>query len=169
MDNITLITLVFLIPIFFAIIFNTFFRQKKNANLKIVYYKIFLFMINLYIASQIHIACTNEKKFLVEIFGTILMAILVFELFLLPDDATNNNDVLIVHEIVLWFLILFFIFNLSKNHFKDITTQDWNNIKLYRLDKVFSKVINMYSLTQKNHNFHRLPITNIFSGYFLVA
>ena len=47
MDNITLITLVFLIPIFFAIIFNTFFRQKKNANLKIVYYKIFLFSFKL--------------------------------------------------------------------------------------------------------------------------
>lgn len=160
-------TLVFLLPIFFAVLFNTYYRDKKNANMKIVYYKIFLFTVILYLASHIHLSAIPEShlKLLIEIGGSILMALLVFELFLIPDDATDTNDVIIMHESILWFVIILLLFTCI-GHFNTITKdEDWLKIKLYRIDQVFTKVINDFSLLKENKDFEPFLITNLFSGY----
>lgn len=165
-------TITFLLPIFFAILFNTYYREKKNANLKIVYYKIFTFIVILYLASQIHFNVPSGDKYFVpilEIGGSILMALLVFELFIIPDDATNTNDVIIIHESILWFIIILLIFT-TIGHFNKITEDNtWDDIKLYRLDRVFNKIINEFSLLKKRDDFHRFFISNLFSGYIQPA
>ncbi len=169
MDLLIECTLVFLVPIFLALTFNRFFRKNNKANLKIVYYKIFTFLLIIYLASQVLISCEQQYVYLLRIFGDFLLGILIFELFILPDDTTESSDIIIAHEMILWVVALLLLFNCFKN-FKHIQTDsDWDDIKLYRLDKVFSKISKSFSVSPNEKNVELLPICNLFSCYKILS
>ena len=158
-------TLVFLVPIFFAFLFNTFFRKDERANMKIVYYKIFTFMLILYIASHVVLYVPEDKPYF-SFLGNVLLAIIIFELFLLPDDTNESTDVIMFHQFVLWVVVFILLFNCYKFHFKKLNGDDeWFDIKLYRVDKLAYKISKEFSLYPgEDDTIQQLPLSNIF-GY----
>ena len=54
-------TLVFLVPLLVACMINGFSKERVRANLKVVYYKFFIFCIILFIASQIPIDISDDS------------------------------------------------------------------------------------------------------------
>ena len=72
--------------------------------MKVVYYKFFVLCAILFLASQISIRITKESQVhtAVRIIGQLLMALLVFEFFLVPSKDTHPDDVAIIHTSVLW-------------------------------------------------------------------
>mgnify|MGYP007024907770 CR=1 FL=1 len=159
-------TLVFLVPMFIALAINTFFRKKQHPNLKIVYYKTFTFIVILFLASQIHIQCKSSSVKVIRVIGSILMASLVFELFLMPSELTDSSDIMPIHDCVLWLTLGLLFFNCARSHFKDLTNGTLSDIPLYRIDKIALKLGNTYTMPQQNCTV--LPITNIFSCYSII-
>ena len=167
-------TLVFLFPIFLAFLFNSFFRKNKKANMKIVYYKIFTFMLILYIASQVIVHCPVKRTYIVRIIGDAFLSILIFELFLLPDETSESSDIIMIHQFVFWIVVALLLFNCVFFHFKDIdmrTDTEWKDIKLYRIDKVFRKISKQFSVYPDFNSvydgtnikiYDQLPICNLF-------
>ena len=107
----TEVALVFLIPLFAATIYNNFQKKKVRANMKVVYYKFFVFCAILFLASQISIQIGNNAAIepVIRVFGEILMALLVFDFFLIPNPDTHPDDIAIIHTSILWFLGFIFL------------------------------------------------------------
>ena len=91
--NEALYTLVFLLPIFFATMYNYVRRDAVRANMKVVYYKFFMFCTILFISSQIAIEVekSSSVEYVVKILGSIGMFLLILELFTLPGKDTQRH------------------------------------------------------------------------------
>lgn len=157
-------TLVFLVPLFAATMINNFGKKKVRANLKVVFYKFFMFCAILFFASQITIDSYNSNtNTLVRIIGDILMAALIFEFFLIPSKDTHPDDIIIVHNFVLWLVVFLFIVSCIVQHYPSISVNEngWNLHPVYKILDISKKVFNERALpTARSKN---LPICNIFS------
>ena len=159
--------LVFLVPLFGATIFNNFRRKNVRANMKVVYYKFFIFCSIMFLASQISIQITQSSSIdiAVRIFGEILMMMLVFEFFLVPTKDTHPDDVAIVHTSVLWLVGFLFVALCCFNHFPEIanTNKNWKIHPIFGILSISKKVYQDCSLPSSSSGVKTLPICNLFS------
>ena len=158
-------TLVFLVPLFIASAINNFSPKVKRANLKIVFYKFFLFCAILFVASQIPLRFIEGSSLgvFVRIIGNVLMALLIFEFFLIPDENTHPDDMVVIHNSVLWMVIFLFLVMCCVDHYPSIADPKygWKFNPVYDLFKISNKVYT--DLTFPKPQSQYLPICNIFS------
>ena len=163
--SIAVSSIVFLLPILAAIIYNNSQKKKVIANMKVVYYKFFVFCTILFLSSQISIKITEEASMNtgIKVFGNILMALLVFEFFLIPNQETHPDDVAIIHTSVLWLLGFLFVLLCCFNHFPDISKPEngWNMHPIYDIRQISTKVYS--DLAMPSNDVENLPICNLFS------
>jgi len=161
----TEVALVFLIPLFAATIYNNFQKKKVRANMKVVYYKFFVFCAILFLASQISIQIGNNAAIepVIRVFGEILMALLVFDFFLIPNSDTHPDDIAIIHTSILWFLGFIFLFLCSMNHFMNVADENkgWNMHPIFEIHKISKKVYSECAMPSPDSQ--NLPICNLFS------
>ncbi len=158
-------TLVFLVPLFLATILNNFPKNKRRANLKIVFYKFFLFCTILFFASQIPITIGDASSLgpVVRILGDLLMALLVLEFFLIPGKDMHPDDMLLIHNAVLWFVVLLFLVMCCFQHYPSIAIPEngWRMHPIYDIFKISKKIYTDLSLPLPTSS--TLPICNLFS------
>lgn len=158
-------TMVFLVPLFVATIINNFGRKKVRANLRVVFYKFFMFCAILFVASQIRIDASLSKSTIpiVKIIGGILMSALIFEFFLIPGEDTHPDDVVLVHNFVLWLVVLLFITSCCVQHYPSIAIKDngWKLHPIYSIFDISKKVFNECALPTNESK--QLPVSNLFS------
>ena len=113
--------------------------------MKVVYYKFFVFCAILFLASQISIQIGNNAAIepVIRVFGEILMALLVFDFFLIPNPDTHPDDIAIIHTSILWFLGFIFLLLCSMNHFMNVADENkgWNIILYLKYTKFQKKSI----------------------------
>lgn len=157
-------TLVFLAPIFIATLINNFSRKETRANLKVVYYKFFILCATLFIASQIPIAINDGSSLglVVRILGNVLMALLVFEFFLIPAKDTHPDDIAIIHNFVLWLVAFIFISVCCVQHYPNIAKDaEWKLHPFKDIIKISKKVYK--DCAMPSDSVENLPICNLFS------
>jgi len=158
-------SIVFLLPILAAIIYNNSQKKKVKANMKVVYYKFFVFCTILFLSSQISIKITDQQSMSsgITFVGNILMALLVFEFFLIPSQETHPDDIAIIHTSVLWLVGFLFVLVCCFSHFTDIAVpeNEWNLHPIYDIRKISTKVYS--ELAMPSNDVENLPICNLFS------
>ena len=158
-------TLVFLVPLLVACMLNGFSKERVRANLKVVYYKFFIFCIILFIASQIPIDISDDSgmNIGIRILGDIFMAMLVFEFFIIPSKDTHPDDVAIVHNSLLWLVTFILLVTCCFKHYPDISeeTNGWNFHPIFGVVDISKKIYNDCTIPRKNSI--PLPMCNIFS------
>lgn len=157
-------TMVFLVPLFAATMINNFGKKKVRANLKVVFYKFFMLCAILFFASQIQLDASNSKMgTVVRIVGDILMAALIFEFFLIPGKDTHPDDVVLVHNFVLWLVVFLFLASCVMQHYPSISVAEngWNLHPVYKILDISKKVFDERALPTAESK--SLPICNIFS------
>jgi len=163
--SIVVCSFVFLLPILAAIIYNNSQKKKVKANMKVVYYKFFVFCTILFLSSQISIKLTSKESTYAGIIfiGNILMALLVFEFFLIPNQETHPDDIAIIHTSVLWLVGFLFVLLCCFGHFMDIAVpeNEWNLHPIYDIRKISTKVYS--ELAMPSNDVENLPICNLFS------
>jgi len=187
---------VFLLPIFLATIYNNINKKKIRPNMKIVYYKFFMFFAILLIASQINIDFGYmDKSYAAYVgggfrfIGNLLMFLLILEFFLIPNtkDHEHPDDIVVFHTTILWITVVAFLFCGSFMHFENMSkvdnTNEWKNINSFDIIKRVKKVYNDVALPniQNSSNvdagvegeldvtrqyFKDLPICCLFSGKY---
>tara|TARA_Y100000389_G_scaffold205112_1_gene263357 strand:- start:2098 stop:2700 length:603 start_codon:yes stop_codon:yes gene_type:complete len=191
-ESLLVFCLTILFPMFIAVIINTYYREEKLANLKLVYLKIFAFAVILFLASNLWIIVESDtNRFLIASIGYIFMFFLVLELFLIPKDDANINDpgVLLFHQIVFWIVMILLCVNFYYHSQKLPKLLEEQNIPFWRMDKTFSVILKKLSLhndiqnldsngllpsgplgeTQFQYEFMSFPLTNLFTGCFVTS
>ena len=184
---------VFLLPIFLATIYNNINKKKIKPNMKIVYYKFFMFFAILFIASQINIDFSSmDKSYAAYVgggfrfIGNLLMFLLILEFFIIPNtkDHKHPDDIVVFHTTILWITVVAFLLCGSLMHFENMSkvdkkTNEWKNINSFdiikRVQKVFNDValpnvkqsnVNATGVEQQLFKEKELPYCCLFSGTY---
>ena len=164
-------TLVFLVPLFIACMLNSYSKKNVRANLKVVFYRFFLFCIILFFASQIPIQIEESSSLIYVIrgIGDILMAMLIFEFFMVPNVDTHPDDIALIHNSVLWLVVFIFLAMCCFNHYPDISIEEkgWRLHPIFDVITMCKKLYNERSLPLENSNL--LPACNLFSYATTIA
>tara|TARA_Y100000389_G_C17470452_1_gene530015 strand:+ start:6564 stop:7112 length:549 start_codon:yes stop_codon:yes gene_type:complete len=156
---------VILLPIFAALMVNNFGEEKTRANMKVVYYKFFMFCAILFISSQIPIVITESSRIeiAIRIIGNIIMAALIFEFFSLPSEDTHPDDVAVIHTLVLWLVTFIFLAMCCFVHYKDISdqTKGWQMHPIKDIFKITKKIYDDRAMPIKD--VEKFPMCNLFT------
>lgn len=160
---------VLIFPIFLATIFNNFNKSSLRPNLKIVYYKFFILFSILFISSQIWVDINTfpDLYIPIRVLGNLLMAMLVFEFFLVPTkDNKNPDDIVVIHTTILWITSLLFLLICSYTHYSNVSNPDsnWKMNPISDIHNIIKKIYNEACLPKlQNENLRKLPICNLFT------
>ena len=159
------IALVFLVPLFAATIYNNFQRKKVRANMRVVYYKFFVFCAILFLASQISIQIKENDPLqpVIRVFGNIFMALLVWEFFLIPNKDTHPDDIAIIHTSILWLVGFLFVSLCCFNHYPNISNSEkgWRLHPVFEIHTISKKIYSECAMPADNSE--NLSICNLFS------
>ncbi len=168
---------VFLLPIFVATIYNNFNKKKIRPNMKVVYYKFFIFLAILFVASQIDINFSlipdqkdiHWKIMSFRVLGDILMFYLIFEYFKIPTNKQNPDDIMTVHTIILWLTLMIFTLTGCLSHFTQIFQDDeWHLNPITDIIKIIKKVFNDATFPKLNEDDKLVsyPFCCLFNGKY---